>query len=134
MFWKSSFISWVFLVRLLVFEIWSNLYMVYFDLNQVRKKSLQPFAYISMQKAEENFANPIQMLTREGMVLNPKACGVQGHSPGGGRSLPPIFLAKWIKCFFREFFSKFRKWSYFNERGGICWIERKINFSIFGIF
>ena len=33
---------------------------------------------------EDIFANLIQTLTSEARVLNPKACGVQGHSHGGG--------------------------------------------------
>ena len=41
---------------------------------------------------EEIFANLIQTLTSEARVLNLKACGAQGRSPGGGQAFPPIFF------------------------------------------
>ena len=56
--------------------------------------------WVLAKNLEEIFSNLIQTLTSEARVLNPKACGVQGRSPGGGcgtRSPPPKKkLADWI--------------------------------------
>ena len=46
-----------------------------------------------LKNLEDIFTKLIQTLTSEVRVLNPKACGVQGHIPSGGcggRSSPNI--------------------------------------------
>ena len=64
---KMIFSSRVFFVQLLVFEIWSILCMVDFDVcDLMHAKDLKRF-----------------LRTSEARVLNPKACGDQGRSPGG---------------------------------------------------
>ena len=82
--WKLIFSSWVFYVRLLVFDICSILYIVDFYVCDLSKSS-----HIGFMWCIYFCFWCIQMLTNEVMVLNPKACGVKGHSPSGvcgGRS------------------------------------------------
>ena len=75
-------------------------------------------------KNEEIFANKKKFAKiedpSEAMVLNLKACVVQGRSPGG--AMPPTNFFQMFKntCFSTKKNSKFQKWSYLYERCGMC--------------
>ena len=81
---------------------------------------------------EEIFMNLMQTLTNEGRVLNPKACGVQGCSPGrcGGKGLHrKKNIAKWINSW-KFFFFKISKVFKFTWKMQIVLKRLNFNFRI----
>ena len=76
MFWNNFLCSWVVLVRILVFEIWSILHSTFIVIQRLNHyETWEIFANMILTPTD-TFANLIQTVTSEARVLIPKACNV----------------------------------------------------------